>query len=177
MSGPGASAAQMHLIRRRVRYDNVRGRCQGCRKPLETGEPVVRCGPRSFICDKCSDAGQPLRCRNCRRVVTEMFGYRVKYGVKSAIICSNCRDRSKLAGLPATCRGCHREIAAGEPLVYCGYMRYICRACADATTPNFCIKCKLTVTGQYIYLNYYVGQRHALCLGCSMAVERQEAAA
>lgn len=177
MSGTGASAAHMRLIQRRVKYDNVRGRCQGCRKPLETGEPVVRCGRRSFVCAKCSDAEQPFRCRNCRRVMTETFVYRVKFAVKSAIICSKCRDKSKLPGLPVPCRGCHREIAAGEPLVYCSYMRYICRECANATVPNLCVKCGLTVTGQYIYLNHYAGQRHPLCLGCSIDVERRGAVA
>ena len=166
------TTARMEWLRGLASRVGLRGRCQGCRKRLEDGEPVVRCGRRKFVCASCSDAERPLKCRNCRRAVTDMYAYKVKYTAKSGIICSNCREKSTLKGLPANCCGCLNEIPAGEPLVYCGRLRYICASCADAKRPTYCKGCHKTVVGSYVYLHTYAGnQRNTICGQCSADIE------
>ena len=167
-TGRVGSAARMEWLRGLASRVVPHSRCQGCGKRLEDGEPVVRCGRRKFVCAACSNAEQPLKCRKCRHVVTGLYGYRVRYAPKSGIICADCREKSALKGLPSRCRGCLREIAAGEPLVYCRWQRYICSSCADALQSTYCKGCHRTVVGEYVYLHRYAGnQRNPVCGQCS----------
>ena len=163
----GASAARMAHIRTKSLRAVRHSRCVGCHKRLEDHEPLVHCGRRKFLCAPCSNAQRPLRCRNYRRVVADMFGFRVQYADKSALICADCRDTSKRKGLPYHYRGCLQEIAAGEPLVYCATRSYVCAPCAGANQPAYCKGCHRTVTGEYVYLHKYAGnQRNTVCEWC-----------
>lgn len=168
----GASVARMAYLNAKSLKIARHGRCVGCRKKLEDHEPLVHCGRRKFLCAPCSNAQRPLRCCNCRRAVADMFGFRVQYTDKSALICANCRDTSKRKGLPYRCNGCLQEIAAGEPLVYCATRRYVCAPCAGAKRPVHCKGCHRTITGEYVYLHKYAGnQRNPVCEWCSTDIK------
>ncbi len=147
-----ASAARMAYLRKKASKTIRRGRCVGCREYIKDDKPIVVCGPRRFLCADCSDSKRPMKCRNCRRVVAGMFGYRVRYDRKSALICADCHEVSKLEGLPSFCRGCLQEIPAGKPLVYCGVRRFVCGPCAGAARPVYCKGCHRTITGSFVYL-------------------------
>ena len=171
-TGRVASAARMESLRVLASKVNIRGRCQGCRKRLEDGEPIVHCGRRKFVCASCSDAKRSLTCRNCRLTITGLFVYRVRYSDKSAVMCADCLDKSTLVRLPSVCRGCLNEIPAGEPLVYCGRLRYICVSCADAKRSTYCKGCHKMVVGSYVYLHTYAGnKRNTVCGQCSIDIE------
>ena len=174
-AGPVGSPERMDWLRARPRPTVITGRCQGCGKQLADGEPLVKCGPRRFICAKCSNAEHPLRCWNCRRTVTGQFGFRTRYCSKSAMMCFDCRGRSRQKGLPAKCCGCLETIPADEALVVVNRRR-ICRTCADATRPFHCKRCHRITTGEYVYLHVYVGnQRNPVCGQCSAEIEAARA--
>ena len=167
-----ASAARMAYIQGLASKAVRRGRCVGCREYLKDGVPVVCCGPRRFLCADCSNAKRPATCRCCRRRVTDMFFYRVKYTDKPGLICADCREKSKLEGVSSVCRGCLSEIPAGDALVYCGILRCVCAQCAAATRPFYCKGCHRTLAGVFAYLHLYAGnQRNVVCEWCSTDIE------
>ena len=170
-TGSVASAARMRWLRGQSNRVGILGRCQACHEQLVTGEPLVRCGPRRYICGNCSNANRPFTCRNCRQVITGWFGFRVSFPPKSAVICVSCRGKSSRKGLPDRCCGCRRTIPAGAALVVINRRR-ICRQCADAIRPFYCKRCRRTTTGEFVYLHAYVGnQRNPVCGECSAELE------
>ena len=172
MMASTASADRMAYLRKKASKTIRRGRCVGCREHLKDGVPLVVCGPRRFICAGCSNAKRPATCRCCRRRVTDMFFYRVKYADKPGLICAGCREKSRLEGVHVICSGCLSEIPAGEPLVHCGIMRCVCARCAAATRPFYCKGCHRTLAGVFVYLHLYAGnQRNPVCEWCSIDIK------
>ena len=170
-AGPVGSAARMDWLRARPRPAVILGRCQACHEQLVTGEPLVKCGRRRYICGNCSNANRPFKCRECRQTVTGWFGFRVSYPPKSAVICVRCYGKSTRQGLPDRCCGCLKAIPAGAPLVVINRRR-ICRTCADADRPFHCKRCHRVTTNEHVYLHTYAGkQRNPVCGECSVEIE------
>ena len=160
-------AGRMAYLRKKASKTIRLARCVGCREHVQDGEPIVHCGRRKFLCAPCSNAKRSATCRCCRHKVSDMFFYRVKFSDKAGLICANCREKSNLEGVPSNCRGCLQEIPAGEPLVYCGILRCVCVACAEAARPVYCKGCHRTLTGVYVYLHRYAGAtRNTVCEWC-----------